>query len=199
MLPETFQAPHLVLTGFALPTGSRLLTTAVGLVTLALVMKLPSAYFQPNFMLRWLSFMPQLKTLSIAFSFPVSNRDVERQLMITPITTHVASEPSLVLFPRCQRIHGGVVRQITTPRLEKLSIQFFKQLKFSLPRLLHYMHTTENLRFNRAEFRFYAYEIRVEVYPDEEAEYAVSMNVTCWHLDWEVLSYFDHVFTGCDA
>ena len=82
----------------------------------------------------------------------------------------------------------GVVRQITTPRLEKLSIQFFKQLKFSLPRLLHYMDTTENLRFNRAEFRFYAYEIRVEVYPDEEAEYAVSMNVICWHLDWQVSS-----------
>jgi hypothetical protein len=36
MLPETLQGPHLrriVLTGFALPTGSQLLTTAVGLVT----------------------------------------------------------------------------------------------------------------------------------------------------------------------
>ena len=106
MLPETLQAPHLVLTGFTLSTGSRLLTTAVGIFTLVLVMNLPSAYFQPNIMLRWLSFMPQLETLSIAFSFPVSNRDVERQLMITPITTHVASEPSLVIFPRCQRIHG---------------------------------------------------------------------------------------------
>ena len=47
MLPETLQGPHLrhlVLTGFTLPTGSPLLTTAVGLVTLALVMNLPSAY-----------------------------------------------------------------------------------------------------------------------------------------------------------
>ena len=55
MLPETLQAPHLrhlVLTGFTLPTGSRLLTTAVSLVTLALVMNLPSAYFQPNILLR---------------------------------------------------------------------------------------------------------------------------------------------------
>ncbi len=36
MLPEAFQAPHLqhlLLSGFALPMGSRLLTTAVGLVT----------------------------------------------------------------------------------------------------------------------------------------------------------------------
>ena len=51
MFSETLQAPHLVLTGFALPTGPRLLTTAVGLVTLALVMNLPSAYFRPNILL----------------------------------------------------------------------------------------------------------------------------------------------------
>ena len=50
------------------------------------------------------------------------------------------------------------------------------------------MDTIENLRLNRVEFRFYAYEIRVEVYPDEEAEYTVSTNVTCWHLDWQVSS-----------
>jgi hypothetical protein len=43
-LPETFQAPHLrhlYLHGFALPIGSRLLTSAVGLVTLCLSMTKP--------------------------------------------------------------------------------------------------------------------------------------------------------------
>ena len=35
---------------------------------------------------------------------------------------------------------------------------------------------------------FYAYEIRGEVYPDEEAEYAVSVNVIYWHLDWHASS-----------
>jgi hypothetical protein len=46
--PESFQAPHLRylrLQGFALPIGSRLLTTAVSLVTLYLVMLHPSTYF----------------------------------------------------------------------------------------------------------------------------------------------------------
>ena len=88
--PETFQAPHLrnlTLQGFALPIGSRLLTTAVGLVTLYLDMVNPSTYFHPNTLSRWLSFMPQLETLMIGFQFPVPNRDVERQLMHTPITT----------------------------------------------------------------------------------------------------------------
>ena len=92
MLPETLQAPHLrhlVLIGFALPIGSRLLTTAVGLVTLCLFMDHPSTYFHPNTLLQWISFMPQLETLVIVFLFPVPNRDVERQLMHTPIMTHV--------------------------------------------------------------------------------------------------------------
>ena len=190
VLPETLQAPHLrhlVLNGFVFPIGSQLLTTAVGLVTLVLDLNHPSAYFHPNVLLRWLSIMPQLEMLAIVFSFPVSNRDVERQLMITPIRTH-ATLPNLRWFS----FHGvsaymeAVVQRITTPRLEKLSIQFFKQLTFSLPRLLQFLDTAENLRFNRAEFRFYAYEIRVEVYPDEEAEYSISMNVICYHLDWQV-------------
>ncbi len=40
ILPETLQAPHLhhiLLAGFALPTGCQLITTAVGLVTFGLV------------------------------------------------------------------------------------------------------------------------------------------------------------------
>jgi hypothetical protein len=47
-LPETLQAPHLhhlLLSGFALPIGSRLLTTAAGLVTLVLIITIPSTYF----------------------------------------------------------------------------------------------------------------------------------------------------------
>jgi hypothetical protein len=54
VLPETFQAPHLrhlLLLGFTLPIGSRSLTTAVGLVTLDIVVGHPSTYFQPNTLL----------------------------------------------------------------------------------------------------------------------------------------------------
>jgi hypothetical protein len=92
MLPEALQAPHLrhlLLGGFSLPIGFRLLTTAVGLITICLAILHPSTYFHPNTLLRWISFMPQLETLVIFCFFPVLNRDVERQLMRTPITTHV--------------------------------------------------------------------------------------------------------------
>ena len=89
--PETLQAPnlrHLYLDGFALPMGSRLLTTSVGLVTPYLWMVHPSTYFHPNTLLQWLLFMPQLETLFVCFSYPVPNHDAERQLTHTPITIH---------------------------------------------------------------------------------------------------------------
>ena len=92
IFPETIQAPHLrhlALFGFTLPIGSRLLTNAVGLVTLYLYMVHPSTYFHPNTLLQWLSFLPQLETLAIVILFPVTNRDVEGQLMHTPIMTPI--------------------------------------------------------------------------------------------------------------
>jgi hypothetical protein len=62
VLPETLQAQHLrhMLAGFALPTGCRLITTAVGLVTFGLTFVHPSIYLHPNTLLQWISFMPQL-------------------------------------------------------------------------------------------------------------------------------------------
>src|SRR5258708_34769110 len=75
ILPETFQAPHLrhvMLAGFALPTGCRLITTAVGLVTFCLAFVHPSTYCHPNTLLQWTSFMPQLETLLFGFYIPRS-------------------------------------------------------------------------------------------------------------------------------
>ncbi|KAI0274445.1 hypothetical protein BGY98DRAFT_1098980 [Russula aff. rugulosa BPL654] len=148
MLPETLQAPllrHLSLGSFACPIRSRLHPTAAGLVTLSLVMRHQSAYFQPNILLQWISYMPQLENLEICITFPVPNRDVERQLTHTPITTFITL-PNLRLF----RFRGvsayleAVLCRITTPRLERLQIRLFKQLTFSVPRLHQFMITIEN-------------------------------------------------------
>ena len=80
--------------------------------------------------------MPQLETLLIVFSFPVPNRDVEtwRQLTHTPITTSITL-PNLRWF-RFEGVSAyleTIVCQITTPRLERLQVDFFKQLTFSVP------------------------------------------------------------------
>jgi hypothetical protein len=193
--PGTFQAPHLRhlrLTGFVLPIGSRLLTAAVGLVTLHLVMVHPSTYLHPNILFHWISLMPQLETLTIFFKFPISSHDVEslRQLTHTPIIAPVAL-PNLHRF----RFHGvntyfeALVRQITTPRLEKLRIEFFNQLMFSVPRLFQLMNTTENLRFDSASFRFSDERVSAVVHPQGVTErYALGIVVHSWHLDWQVSS-----------
>jgi hypothetical protein len=193
MLSGTFQAPHLrhlLLMGFALPIGSRLLTTAMGLVTLCLFMDHTSAYIQPNTPLQWISFMPQLETLMVIFSFLVPNHDVERQLMHTPITTHVTL-PNLHLFAfqGVSAYMEAVVRRIATPRLECLSIQFYKQPTFSVPCLVQFMNTTVNLRFDSVRFNFSSNQVSVRVYLREGAETdALSLFVYCWHLDWQVSS-----------
>ena len=192
ILPDTLQAPHLrhlLLAGFSLPIGSRLLTTAVGLVTFRLIIVHPTTYFHPHTLLRWISFMPQLEILVVAFLFPFRNRDVERQLILTPITTHVTLPNLLTLaFEGASAYMEAVVRHITPPRLEKLEIYFPNQLTFSIPCLLQFMNTTENLRFNRARFLFSDKRVEVAVYPEEAKTCALIIDVKCWHLDWQVSS-----------
>ena len=195
ILPETLQAPrlrHLTLAGFTLPIRPRLLTTVVGLVSLCLIMNDPSTYFHPNTLLHWLSFMPQLETLAVVFFTAVPNREilVERQLTDTPITAPVTL-PNLhhFWFGGVSAYMEALVHWITAPRLEKLQIEFFNQLRFSVPRLLRFINTTENLRFDSSKFWFDDKRVYVHIYPQEEAVMnTLIINVECWHLDWQVSS-----------
>ena len=190
--PETLQAPHLrllALRGFTLPMGSRLLTTAVSLVTLYLVMVHPSTHFHPNTLVQWISLMPQLETLTIYFKLSIHSRNVVVQHTHTPIIAPVTL-PNLHYF----QFHGvstyleALVHRITTPRLEKLNVDFFNQLTFSVPCLVEFMNTTENLRFDTAAFRFSNRRVRVEVSCRGETGYAFCIRIFCWHLDWQVSS-----------
>jgi hypothetical protein len=100
VLPRTLHAPQLrslVLMNFAFPIMSPILSTATNIVTLLLQKIHPSAYFHPNDLLPRLSLLPQLETLGISFLTPVPNREVERHLLFTSMTTHVTL-PSLRSF-----------------------------------------------------------------------------------------------------
>ena len=197
-LPERFQAPrlhHLVLSGFALPIGSRLLTTAVSLVTLVLVVTIPPTYFQPNALLHWISFMPQLETLMIyVFSADLSHT-IEEQLTHSniPTITPVAL-PNLrwFWFQGVNAYLEAVVRKITAPRLERLQVFLFEQLTFSVPHLLQFMKNTttetQNLRFRNANLDFSSDQVDVATYPHEEADLSHSLHirVLCLHLNLQV-------------
>ena len=192
ILPETLQAPnlhHLILTSFAFPVQPQLHPTATGLVTLALTITHPSAYFQPNVLLQWISSIPQLETLVIAFTFDVPNRDVESQLTHTPITTHIIL-PNLrsFVFKGVSAYLEAVVCRITAHRLEKLKILLFKELTFSVPHLPQFMNTTENLRFDDAVIKFKDKEIYVWMSLREARTYPFVVTVDCCNLDWQVSS-----------
>ena len=190
---ETLQAPlmrSLWLRGFTLPMGTRLLTTAVGLVTLNLDMVHPTTYIQPNTLLQWISLMPQLGMLAIGFESSIPSRDLERQFTHTPVIAHVTL-PNLYHF----QFRGvptyleALVQRITAPRLERLLIIFYNQLTFFVPRLLHFMNAAENLRFRSAEVSFFSAGVVVKVYPLGEADiFGLGIYVFCWHLDWQVSS-----------
>jgi hypothetical protein len=198
MLPETLRAPrlrHLMVTSFAFPIGSQLLTNAVGIVTLCLYVNHPDAYFQPNTLLRWISLMSQLETLVIVFYVSVPNHDVERQLIHTPIIPHITL-PNLrfLVLQGVSAYAEAVIRRISTPRLEKLDIWFFKQLAFSVPCLLQFMNTAANLKFDTAKFEFLGNAVYAGVYLREEIDVAqikmipLLIVVNSWHLDWQVSS-----------
>ena len=197
LLPKTLQAPnlrHLSLACFAPPIVSQLLTSSVGLTTLCLFndvfMNDPSTHANPNVLLRWLSFMPQLETLVISFFFAVPDDEIERQLTHAPIITSVTL-PNFRLLRFCgvSAYLEALVDRITTPRLEKLKIEFFHQFTFSIPRLLQFMSTSKGLEFESAKFWFYDERVYVEVHPRGESKtYALSINIDCCHLDWQVTS-----------
>jgi hypothetical protein len=193
ILPETLETPHLrhLAISCSIPIRTPFLGTAAGLVILHLALYHPSTYFQPTVLLQWLSLMPQLEILLIYFSFPLPSRDVERQLMRTPIMTHVTLPNLRTLALKAVSAYSeAVLSRITTSPLEIFQISYLKQLTFSVPQLLQFMERTENPRFDRVKFEFFSERVYVGVNPPETnmPDDAFSINIDCWHLDWQVSS-----------
>jgi hypothetical protein len=126
MLLTRFQAPHLLMLSLhhvALPVRSPLLTTTVGLVELRLwdMPLLPS--LRPSDLVLRLSSMPQLESLSIGFNSPIPTRDVETQLLHTPIGTLVTLPNLRLCMFRCGSAYlEGLLARIDIPLLEDLNI-----------------------------------------------------------------------------
>jgi hypothetical protein len=149
----------------------------------------PISYPHPNHLLQPLSLLPQLERLEIGFSSPVPNRDLERQLLNTPVITH-ATLPNLhwLSFWGVSAYLEALLPHMTTPGIETLDIYLFNQTRFSVPRLLQFMTTTENLRFTNAHFIFYHRAVSVIFSLVGTSLYNFTLEVTCGHLDWQVSS-----------
>ena len=194
ILPETLQAPplrHLVIDG-SIPIRYPFLGTAAGLVNLYLRLCHPSTYIQPTVLLQSLSLMPQLDNLVIYYYFIIPNHE-ERQLMHTPITTHVTLLNLRMFAFQADSAYSEVVLSgITASRLECFEICYPEQLTSSVPQLLRFMGRIENIniRFDRARLHFKSEEVFVPVNPPEKnmREDVFTIFVDCWDLDRQVSS-----------
>ena len=191
VLPSTFEAPqlrHLILNHFASPIGSLLLTTAISLVSLLWIHPWTNLY--PNHLLQALSLLPQLQNLAITFSSPVPNREIERHMFRMPNMTYVTL-PNLLSFE-----FGGVgaylealLSHMDAPLLETLNVTFFNQLSFSVPHLLQFVTTTENLRASSVKLLFHHKVVTMFMYLSVAAlSHNLFISVGCNHLDWQVSS-----------
>jgi len=190
-VPKTLHAPHLrhlVLKKFAFSIKSRLLTTAVGLVTLSLQNIHPSAYFPPYDLLQQLSVMSQLETFGITFHSTVLNPDVETLLPVQRPNTAPITLPNLRWFgfKGNSAYLETLLPWIMTPLLDKLQISFFDRQTIS-SHLLQFMGAAENLRFSNTSLTFSMDDVQVMVHPHVGARtYSFYMEVGSTRLDRQV-------------
>jgi hypothetical protein len=193
-LPETFLAPHLrrfVLSNVAIPIGSPLITTATGLVTFNLMHVHPSSYFHPGDLLERLSIMPHLEILRIGFHSPVPSYVVERELSNMAGTMIHAALPNLTWFTfvGTSAYLEALLRRMAAPSLEKIEINIFNQLTYSVPSLIQCMSTIENLRFPRASLDFYTNAVSLAMNHQTRASRPhFLLDVICGPPHWQVSS-----------
>ena len=193
MLLTRLRAPHLrmvSLDNVVLPARSTLLTTTASLVELELWNMPLLACFRPSDMIIRLSSMPQLEKISIGFRSPVPTRDVESQLLHTPVRTLVTLPNLRACFIRCGSAYvEGLLARIDTPLLETLSIWFYNQLTFTVPQLSQFLGRTDTLRIGIARVEFYRDYVILTADRDEENKiypHAFGVRISCGHVDWQV-------------
>ena len=122
---------------------------------------------------------------------PASEK-IRQQLAQEISTSGIVTLPNLrsLALQAVSTYSEAVLSQITAPHLEDFQTCYLKQLTYSVPQLLQFMGRTENLRFHSAKFRFSSKRVYVKVNPRETnmPVAAFSINVDCWHLDWQVSS-----------
>ena len=177
LLPKTFQAPqlrHLILVNLIRPIEFPLLSAATGLVALSLVNILPSTHLQPYELLHRVSLMPQLEILWIRFDPSSSGDHVDLDLTHMDNATRITL-PHLRFFEFCgfNTYSEVLLSRITAPHLESVSITFWEEWTYSVPYLLQFMSTSDDLRLGGAVLSFNSGGARLSVYPNETARVSV--------------------------
>jgi hypothetical protein len=187
--PGTFHAPNLRHLWTA-SIGYPLLTNTAALVNLELIDIPTLSYFPPSYIRARILLMSQLETLVIHFRSPLPSRDVERQPSNTPVATQSLLHLHLVSFRGVSAYLEGLLSWISAPILNVLDVRFSNQLTFTVPRLLQFMQTSENLRFSAVQITFRSDVVDLMAVSDQSGwqHPPLRLQILCQHLDWQVSS-----------
>jgi hypothetical protein len=165
VLPETFFggfSPRLRTfwsTGIPFSTFPKFILCFTHIVYLCFRAIPSSGYISPEVMATSLAALPHLKFFSIEFRSPPSHLP-----QLSPPHPTRASLPSLshLTFSGVSEYFEDFVARIDTPRLTSLSITFFMDLNFDIPRLRNFIDHNEGLKpFNQAAIKFSSWTIAI--------------------------------------
>jgi len=118
--------------------------------------------------------MAQLEVLWIGFDATCSGRYVDLDVTHMHNATHI-SLPNLCIF-QFGGFHGyleALLSRITAPHLEVIRVTFWEERTFSVPCLLQFMSTSEDLRLGSAMLTFDGGGSLLSVYPYRTARLSV--------------------------
>lgn len=196
VLPEAFlggPTPRLRvahLEGIPFPALPTHLSSATDLVDLQLLSIPPTGYVPPDAMVAGLAALTRLETLSIGFQSPTPLPD-QRCLRPPPRITF----PSLTTFNfrGVSEYLEDLVAQIDAPLLKNVTIMYFNQLIFHIPRLSQFISRTESLnlaRFKHARVEFGESHVFVSLFEGQvepgPLESHFALQISCRGLDWQI-------------
>ena len=186
VLPETFlggSAPRLerfTLRGIPFPTFPNFVLASTQIQHLSLENIPHSGYISPDVMVTALASLPNLSRLSIGFQSPLS-----RPVEIAPPPLTRAVFPALIglYFRGVSEYFEDFIARIDGPHLFFLTITFFMDLIFDIPRLYKFINRTfaERAWVNRAIMEFTGQEINISFA-------SIQQGIQCERLDWKLSS-----------
>ena len=188
VVPESFlggSAPrlqYLQLERVPFPGLPKLLLSADGLVSLY-VWKIPhSGYFSPEAMVRCLSTLTRLETLSLGFKYPLS-RPVRESRRPHPPTRSILLALTYFGFKGVSEY----LEDLVAPLLDRLDIRLFHQLIFDTPQLAQFIGRTPNIR-PPVEARIVFSDRYVDITSPRTFPRTFVLGIRCRQSDWQLSS-----------
>jgi hypothetical protein len=187
VLPETFlggSAPNLqtfVLQGIPFPTFPKFVLSSTQIRYLSLNDIPDSGYISPDAMATCLAALPNLKHLSIGFRSPPS-RPVE--MAPPPLTCAVLSALTHLSFRGVSEYFEDFISRIEGFRFQlfSLTITFFMNPIFDIPRLHNFINSTLEQRVNQASIEFTGQGIQTIF------GHHFKLGIKCQRPDWQLSS-----------